>query len=183
MKPPIVRPATPADVPHVLPMVEAICAMHDRLDPRRYAMLPDVVDRYARWLPERAGDPESVFLAAEDPEAAPGRPTGPLLGLLIATTETSIPIYRIDRFAFIHDVWVVPEARRRGVAGALVKEACRRFAALGVEQVRLETAWANGGARSLFEHCGFRPSTVEMLRPTAPPAARPRRRRDEHPAP
>lgn len=147
-------------------MVEAICAMHDRLDPLRYGMLPDVVARYARWLPERALDPESVFLVAEEPPAEDGRRVGPLAGFLIATVESSIPIYRLERFGFIHDVWVEAGARRRGTAARLVEEAVRRFGAMGVEQVRLETARANEGARALFERCGFRASAVEMLRPT-----------------
>jgi hypothetical protein len=66
-----IRSATPADIPAILPMVRAICSMHERLVPARYAMLPDVVDRYARWLPERAVDPRSVFLVAESDGSRP----------------------------------------------------------------------------------------------------------------
>jgi ribosomal protein S18 acetylase RimI-like enzyme len=130
--------------------------MHEALDPDRYGMLPDVVDRYARWLPQRASDPTSVFLFAHQG----GQPAG----FLIATTEESIPIYRTPRFGFIHDVWVQPEFRRSGTALALVQEACRRFAAMGLE-VRLETAHANETARRAFSKAGFRASTIEMLRP------------------
>lgn len=153
-----IRPATAADVPTVLPMVGAICAMHDALDPARYAMLPDVVDRYARWLPTRAADPRSVFLVAESDEEPPR-----LVGFLIATIETSIPIYRLKEYGFIHDVWVEPPYRRHGVARGLVAAAMERFAALGVTQVRLETAATNEEARRLFESCGFRVGTIDML--------------------
>ncbi len=150
-----IRSATPADVEQVLPMVAQICAMHDRLDPARYAMLPDVVDRYRSWLPRRAEDPRSVFLVAD------ASPT--LVGFLIATIETNIPIYQLEEFAFIHDVWVDPRHRRGGVARGLVAEAVRRFKAIGVKQVRLETAAANDDARHLFAACGFRVGTVDML--------------------
>lgn len=152
-----VRPATPEDVPGVLPMVGAICAMHEQLDPDRYAMLPDVVQRYERWLPARSRDPRSVFLVGTDD-------AGRLRGFLVATIETSIPIYRLSEFGFIHDVWVDPEARGTGLGGALVDGALARFRTLGVSQVRLETAAANDIARRLFSSRGFRVGTVDMLK-------------------
>ncbi len=154
--PPLLRPATPPDIPAVLPMVRAICALHESWDPSRYGMLPDVVERYARWLPARAVDPRSVFLVADaDPTLA---------GFLIGTVEENIPIYRVSEFGFIHDLWVEPEHRRSGVARALADEAARSFRGIGVTQVRLETAAANDAARRLFEQAGFRVGSVDMLR-------------------
>jgi ribosomal protein S18 acetylase RimI-like enzyme len=41
--------------------------------------------------------------------------------------------------------------------------AIERFRAMGATQVRLETAAANDPARKLFESCGFRSATIEML--------------------
>ena len=152
----LIRAAKASDVEAVLPMVVAICSMHERLDPARYAMLPDVVDRYRSWLPKRAEDPRSVFLVAD---------TNPsLAGFLIATIEKNIPIYQLEEFGFIHDVWVDPQHRRSGIARALVEEAANRFRAMGIAQLRLETAAANEHARDLFTACGFRVGTIDMLR-------------------
>lgn len=151
-----VRPAAVSDVPGVLPMVATHLRAHEQADPDRFAFLPDVIARYERWLPQRAADPRSVFLIAES--------GGTLIGFLVGTREQSIPIYRVKEFGFIHDVWVEPAHRRRGVARALVEETVRRFAAFGVVQVRLETTALNETARDLFASCGFRTSTVEMLR-------------------
>jgi ribosomal protein S18 acetylase RimI-like enzyme len=89
-----------------------------------------------------------------------------IAGFLVGSVEKSIPIYRLAEFGFIHDMWVEPPFRRRGVARLLVEEAVRRFAAMGVSQVRLETADANDSARRLFAACGFRVGTVDMLRET-----------------
>lgn len=157
-----IRPATPADVPAVLPMVAAICAMHEQLDPQRYAMLPDVLARYERWLPERARDARSVFLVATEPA---GEPAGSerVVGFLVASIERSVPIYRLEEFGFIHDLWVEPERRGLGLGRGLALEAMARFRALGVKQVRLETAAENKPARRVFAACGFRVGTVEML--------------------
>ena len=143
-------------------MVAAICAMHEQWDMPRYGTLADVVDRYARWLPQRAADPRSVFLVADDPAAGTPR------GFLIATVIDNIPIYRLREYGFIHDVWVQPDQRSRGVGRALVHEAVRRFTAMGITQIRLETAAPNEAARRLFAACGFRGSVWEMLLETGP---------------
>lgn len=152
-----IRPATPEDVPRVLPMVEKICAFHEALVPLKYGFLSNIAQMYGGWLVQRANDAKSVFLVAEADHG--------LAGFLIATTEREIPIYRITRFGFIHDVWVEPEYRNEGIARQLVTLALERFAALGVEQIRLDTAAANEPARKLFASCGFRASTTEMLLP------------------
>lgn len=159
-----VRPATALDVPAVLPMVRAICDLHEAWDAERYGMLADVVERYARWLPERAVDPRSVFLVAEGGSADGGG----LAGFLVGTCEENIPIYRVKEFGFIHDVWVDERYRRQGVAAALTEAAVERFRAIGVVQVRLETARANESARALFESCGFRIGAIDMLKHAGP---------------
>lgn len=154
----IIRPATPDDVPAVLPMVRAICALHESWDHERYATLPDVLDRYASWLPERARDPRGTFLVAQDPA------TGELAGFLIATIDRNIPIYRQREYAFIQDLWVEPAHRRTGIARRLVQAALGHLGAQGVTQIRLETAAANEPARRLFESMGFRTGTIDLLR-------------------
>jgi ribosomal protein S18 acetylase RimI-like enzyme len=161
----LIRPATAADVPQVLPMVRQICALHESWDAERYPMIPNVVARYEHWLPQRAADPRSVFLVAETEEPPPR-----IAGFLVSTIEKNIPIYRLEEFAFIHDVWVDPPFRKHGAARALVDAAIDRFRALGVSQVRLETASLNDSARRLFSSGGFRVSTIDMLRTITPTA-------------
>ena len=156
-----IRPATPQDVPAVLPMVAAICALHEGWDPAKYAFLPHPEQRYQHWLRQRATDERSVFLVAER-AAANGEPAK-IVGFLVATVETEIPIYRVKEYGFIHDVWIEPDYRHEGLARQLTMLAVERFRALGVPQVRLDTAAPNDAARALFAACGFRPSTTEML--------------------
>lgn len=156
-----IRPATPADVPHVLPMVAAIASLHESWDPAKYGYIPNVAERYRNWLTARATDDRAVFLVAERPPSA-GEPAK-LVGFLIATIEAEIPIYRVKSFGFIHDLWVDPEYRHEGLARQMTMLAIERFRALGADQVRLDTAAPNDAARNLFAQCGFRPSTTEML--------------------
>ncbi|HEV7298949.1 MAG TPA: GNAT family N-acetyltransferase [Tepidisphaeraceae bacterium] len=151
-----IRPATPTDVPAVLPMVEQIVALHAAWDPDKYAPLPDVPGLYRGWLMARARDTDrSVFLVAER--------EGQIVGFLVSTIEREIPIYRTSEYAFIHDLWVEPAYRNEGIGRQMAMLAIERFTELGVEQVRLETAAANDVARALFAKCGFRVSTIDML--------------------
>ena len=156
-----IRQATARDVPAVLPMVEKIVALHARWDAAKYEPLPDPAGLYDRWLQGLARDPRSVFLVAER-QGEGSRPPR-LVGFVIGTVERTIPIYRLMEYGFLHDLWVEEEYRHEGVGRQLAMHAVERFREIGVEQVRLDTAACNDSARRLFEQCGFRPSSVEML--------------------
>jgi len=150
-----IRAAKLEDVPNVLPMVEKIAAVHEQWDSAKYGYLPNPSQRYSRWMAARATDPRSVFLVAER--------EGRLVGFIVATVEKEIPIYRLDEYGFIHDLWVEPEYRNEGVGRQMTMLLIERFREIGVKQIRCDTAAKKEVARKLFEACGFRPSVVEML--------------------
>lgn len=153
-----IRPATSEDVAAILPMVRELTRLHETHDPERFKVRPDILDRYASWLPQRITDPRSVLLVAADADAAR------LVGFVVGTIEPEIPIYWVPECGWVHDVWVEPSHRGRGVATALVNAAAERFGALGVAQLRLHTAIFNEPARKAFAGAGFRPCVIEMLR-------------------
>lgn len=157
----VVRDATAEDVPAVLPMVGALCAMHERADPERFKVREDILERYARWLPERACDARSVFLVA-------AREDSTLAGFAVGTIEPEVPIFWIPECGWIHDLWVEPGDRGRGVGRSLTAGAVERFRAMGVGQVRLHAGVFNRSAREAFERSGFRACVVEMILPLRP---------------
>ncbi len=150
-----IRSAKPADVPGVLPMVAKVAALHEQWDPAKFGYKPHPEQMYRGWLTARANDPRGVFLVADRDSK--------LVGFLVATIESEIPIYRLSEFGFIHDIWIEPEYRNEGIARQLVMLAIEKFRELGVRQVRGDTAAANDPARNLLKSCGMRPSTTEML--------------------
>ena len=156
-----IRPATEADVPSVLRMVDRLAAVHEGWDAARYDYKADVGQMYRRWLSARATDSKSVFLVAERERLIADVLF--LVGFVVGTVEKPIPIYRSEGFGFIHDLWVEPEYRNEGLGRQMTMLAMEKFREMGVKQVRLETAVANEAARKLFESCGFRTATVEML--------------------
>ena len=153
-----IRPATPDDVPLVLPMVAKVAALHESWDPAKYGYRPNPEEMYRRWLTSRSQDPRSAFFVAE----ASVKPLK-LVGFIVGTVEKEIPIYRLDEYGFIHDLWVDEDYRHEGAGRQLVMLAIERFKNIGCKQIRLDTAAANEPARKLFASCGFRADVVEML--------------------
>lgn len=152
-----IRPATPEDVPAVLPMVRKTCELHAGWDPDKYGFDGAIEERYRGWLTSRARDPRSVFLVADREGRGP-------VAFLVGTVEREIPIYRLTEYGFVHELWVDEDYRNEGLGRQLTMAAVQRFREIGVAQVRLGTAAANDVARKLFESCGFRTSSIEMLR-------------------
>lgn len=136
-------------------MVEKICALHESWDPAKYGFLPNISTMYRSWLTSRASDDRSVFLVAQREDR--------IVAFLVGTVEREIPIYRLKECGFIHDLWVEPQYRNEGIARQMTMLAIERFRAMGVKQIRLDTAAKNDAARGLFASCGFRISTMEML--------------------
>jgi ribosomal protein S18 acetylase RimI-like enzyme len=150
-----IRAASLADVSALLPMIEKICALHQAWDSAKYGFLPEPGKHYEGWLRSQIEDDLSLILAAETQSE--------LVGFLIATEEQKIPIYQLQAFGFVHDLWVEPAYRQQGIAQRLVQRTIDHFRQIGVEQIRLDVATANQSAAALFQACGFRPSTQEML--------------------
>lgn len=58
-------------------------------------------------------------------------------------------------FAWIHEIYVKQEYRRRGVAGALMAEAERFVRSQGAQRLRLSVLAQNAHARTLYASRGF----------------------------
>ena len=136
-----IREATTADLETLAGLWRAFA--HERPSPPY-----EEVDE-ATELAEVAGYVEGhVALLAEDEERRP-------LGFALARMRSS-------KLGWISDLYVAPEARRRGVAAALARTATDRLRAQGAEVVELEVQSSNGDARSVYERWGFRESKLTL---------------------
>ena len=132
---------------------------HEMYWPLRWQLRPDISDRYNRWIAGNLEKSDWLFAVALD---------GPrVVGGVAAGMMQEIPIYAYDRYAFIHDLAVASEYRRRGVATKLVQFVRQWTLEAGVNQLRLFAAEPNAPARKLFSHLGFRTTYHEMVLPTA----------------
>jgi ribosomal protein S18 acetylase RimI-like enzyme len=69
---------------------------------------------------------------------------------------------RSPGFGTLTDLYVAPEARRDGVATALVRALVAAFTELGIEQLDLDVQISNAVARSVYARWGLRDEVVVM---------------------
>jgi len=123
---------------------EADCSSVARsCDPSRVAPIGARVDQLV--------DGETVIGAFED---------GMALGYLFLSVDAVIDIRPLERElafddGYIRRVFVAPEHRQRGVAGALLRCACLRASERGASRVTALVARDNVPSRRLFESHGF----------------------------
>jgi len=72
-----------------------------------------------------------------------------------------------SRSGRLSDLYVVPAARRRGVASALVGAVVEALAPEGVEHLELEVLSSNTAARSVYHRWGFAEDQVILVAPTS----------------
>jgi ribosomal protein S18 acetylase RimI-like enzyme len=140
-----VRAATSADIPVLEDLWRAFAGevpapAHVELDlARELAELRETVDSGLAFLAEDDGGSVGFALA---------RRTG-------------------ARLARLTDLYVVPDARRGGVAAALVHAVVEQLAGEGVEHLDLEVMAANAGARAVYHRWGFTDDVVTLVAPVA----------------
>ncbi|NUP14322.1 MAG: GNAT family N-acetyltransferase [Polyangiaceae bacterium] len=152
----VIRPAEPQDREVLGELAAQLVRFHHAIDSHRF-MLPDRVEAgYGRWLVQQAKDADCVVLVAEV--------GGAVVGYTYACKEPRNWNDLIDEHGKLHDIFVHPDARRHGVARALLDATLRRLEGLGCERIVLATAIGNDAAQRLFASFGFEPTMVEMTR-------------------
>ncbi len=134
----VVRRASPVDAALVAPLFDAYRHF--------YGLAPDP-DLSRRFLNERLERCESIVLLAQ-------QPTGAALGFVqLYPTFSSL---RAARVFVLYDLYVADEARRSGVARALMRAAVDVAREAGAVAVTLQTARTNDAAQQLYESLGWR---------------------------
>lgn len=141
--------------------VAAVAALDAAAIVVNHAFVPlisaDRVDRwFARryWAARRHRRDQPTFVAEES-----GRIVGTLSVDLNLARNRHLPV---RRWAYVHSLFVLPEARRRGVARALIRHALRWAQRRGAGGAELGMAAGNRRARRLYESFGFRVQEVAL---------------------
>ncbi|MFL6592412.1 MAG: GNAT family N-acetyltransferase [Luteimonas sp.] len=135
-----IRRATEADVDAVAPLFDAY---------RQFYRQPPDLGRAQDWLRDRLQRNESVILVAERE------------GTAIGFTQL-YPMFssvRTARTWILNDLFIAKQARRCGVARALLDAAVRFARADGAAGIALETASDNAAARALYVAAGWQEET------------------------
>ena len=150
-----IRRAGPADVETLAPLFDAYRQF--------YALPPDPALSRGYLRDRLQGDDSVVFIATIDGGKAVGF-------VQLYPTYCSLAAARVF---VLYDLWVQPDARRRGVARGLMDAAVARAVEAGAARLDLMTARDNVTARRLYEALGWirdeRFYTYSLRLPRNPP--------------
>lgn len=152
---PIVRRATPADLPRIGRLGALLVEEHYEFDSRRFlAAEPGTAEGYASFISTQIEDPDMAVLVADD--------DGNVIGYAYAAVEGHDYMALRGPAGVLHDVIVDPEHRGRGVGRLLLDAALEFVRSRGGPRVVLSTAARNEAAQRIFASMGFRRTMIEM---------------------
>ena len=151
-----VRPATPADLSHVVALRMALLREHAG-NPIYARLRPDATERARRmFAAQLTSTSERIFLAEE---------RGAIIGIIRCVDSTGSPLLEPARYGYISSAYVRPESRRRGALRALVAAARGWCAERGLDEARLHSVSGDEGSNRAWSALGF--EIVEHMRRSA----------------
>lgn len=132
-----VRQATVADLNLLVPLFDAY---------RQFYRQPSDPERARRFLLERFEQNQSVIFLAFENAAAIG----------FTQLYPSFSSGAMARIFILNDLFVTPEARRRGAGPALLKAAAQYGRSAGALRLVLSTEISNITAQSVYERTGWK---------------------------
>jgi ribosomal protein S18 acetylase RimI-like enzyme len=155
--PPLIRPATPADVPALGQLGALLVQEHYEFDQRRFiAARPDTSEHYGAFLGSQISEPDAVLLVAEQ--------DGEVIGYVYAVIEGYDYMALRGPAAVLHDLIAAPGHRGRGVGRAMLTAMIAALTARRAPRLVLSTAERNESAQRFFDRAGFRRTMIEMTR-------------------
>ena len=153
----IVRRARREDLPALGRLGASLLREHYQIDPQRFISPGDDPEGgYAWFLGTELSNPDvAVFVAERD---------ATVVGYAYVGLEPQSWKDLREAAGYIHDVVVDPNARRHGVATALMDAGLAWLRERGAPRVVLTTAEQNESAQRLFAKLGFRRTMIEMTR-------------------
>lgn len=142
-----IRPFAPDDTPALLACIAEHQDYHRALEPE-WPRGSDIALEYLAYLQEQCAAHDGCILLATEADSVIGF-------AYITAHDPSAPDDPEPR-AWVHDLYVRPASRRRGIATMLMT-AVEEFARdRGIPSVRLAVLERNADARSLYRRLGFR---------------------------
>jgi ribosomal protein S18 acetylase RimI-like enzyme len=124
--------------------LEALAALFDGY--RQFYGQPADLARARSFLEERSRQRESLILLARNGQGE---------GIGFTQLYPLFSSVRTVRTYLLNDLFVSPNARRQGVAAALLNAAAEEARSLGAASLSLSTALDNAAAQALYESLGW----------------------------
>jgi GNAT superfamily N-acetyltransferase len=147
-----IRRAARTDLSMLAQFGQALGHLHTSFDEQRF-VVPDE-GMFRQFFEGELAREDAVLLIAEIDSTPVGY-------AFIRSEPGSLEELR-DAGAWLHDIYVKPDARTRGVGRRLVAAAFDAARQLGSNSLMLGVSPHNETGRALFERMGFRPTMIEM---------------------
>jgi ribosomal protein S18 acetylase RimI-like enzyme len=148
--------ATFSDLLEIAALAGALVRQHSAFDPKRFLLVENVESGYAWWFEKELSNTNALILAATLDSQ--------IVGYAYGRVEERDWNSLLDAHGALHDVFVTPAARCKGIGRLLVERVVEELSARGVPRVVLHTAVQNLEAQKLFSALGFRQTMLEMTR-------------------
>lgn len=148
------RPATPADIPALVPLLVRLKRLNEEFDPL-LKVRPDVEKRAAEVLKADLANPQALVLAADGVNPEPEK----IVGIVRAQVRERM-FYSPEHEGVILDIYLLPAFRRKGVGEHLLHETTELLRSKGAAVVTAEFPTQNEIAGKFYAKRGFRPITA-----------------------
>lgn len=156
---PSIRPAQLTDLEPVVGLAIALGRQHASYAPQRFR-LESLVGRsslastYRDFFAEQLARPDAIVLVATDAD-------GNVVGYAFGRLEEASFLDLCPSSGWLHDLYVDPATRGRGLGQRLLDAALVQLRALGAELLMLSASPRNESAQRLFTARGFAPTMIE----------------------
>jgi ribosomal protein S18 acetylase RimI-like enzyme len=150
-----IRPAQSRDLQSLAEFALALAQIHIQVDPRRF-VLPGAGGNafFFEFFRAELERTETALLIAEDSSTP--------VGYAFIRIEPANVEGLCETSAWLHDLYVDPQFRGRGVGRQLISAAIESAQHLGSSSLMLGVSPGNTQARQLYEQLGMRATMIEM---------------------
>ena len=155
-----VRAALPVDRPALVAFMVAL-QEHERAMQRDREPGPRMADAHLAYLERSAAEGGAVLVAEHG-----GETVGFAVVLIQTSEEGDVHLLESERrFGWVSDLYVLPERRREGVAGALLDAAAEHCRAAGLPALLIASLTGNLPALRSYRAAGFEPYEISLRKP------------------
>lgn len=149
-----VRRATRTDAAAIAKFAVALFELHAEWDAKRFTQIA-TLEGAERYYGDRAEAENAGVHVALDGDRH--------IGFAYFEYEPMLYAELATRVAWLHDIYVEPDARGGGIGSQLIAAVRHDARALGADKILLSVATGNETGRELFERNGFRTTMHEMM--------------------
>ena len=148
------RRATEADLATLTDLWMRMMAEHASFEPR-LRLAPAARTAYYCYLELHCRGPRSLVLLAEETG-------GTVHGFCCAYVCQNLAMFLPAEMGYVSDLYLVPEARGKGLGREIMTMVLDWFRGQGVSSVQLQAYGANGAGRAFWKAMGFDPFFERM---------------------